>query len=411
MMARFAYGESALNDQPGSTMHIYRILGCGLLLVIYLNGCRFTPITPAVKTPVIEYPQPTYTSRITSTSITSQIPPTQYRPIVPQQSATANQVSTPEIPASISAENVGLLKEKIKFQYSSWNLVLGTAWSPDSRLLAVAAGNDVHIYSSQDLKEVTTLPTPVWVTSLAFDPQNRFIATSNLKGDFTLWDLSTFQADTELSHQGAHKKGINQIVFSPDGQFLATAANDGLVRIWSTQTGALYNEIIGGSFAIPAIAFTDMGSNLAIVNGNLIRIRDIQTSRFVHTLRGNQVIQSVAIHPNGNLLASGIENNSIQLWDIASETQVGELAVLQGQEKKSSPLIWQVAFNPDGTLIAAAESDATTLIWNSRTQLLLTTLAGHTKAVTCVSFSPDGRLLATGSLDASVVLWEISRSP
>jgi WD40 repeat protein len=64
-----------------------------------------------------------------------------------------------------------------------------------------------------------------------------------------------------------------------------------------------------------------------------------------------------------------------------------------------------VVFSPDGTRLASSSADGSVLLWDPRTQRLLTRLEGHEGETRGLAFSPDGRTLATGSLDRTLRLW------
>jgi WD40 repeat protein len=67
----------------------------------------------------------------------------------------------------------------------------------------------------------------------------------------------------------------------------------------------------------------------------------------------------------------------------------------------------EVAFSPDGTLLASGSADGAIKLWAVATGQLLQTLTYHTSSVNSMAFSPDGTYLASGSGDKTVVLWTV----
>ncbi|MBD2205545.1 WD40 repeat domain-containing protein [Calothrix sp. FACHB-1219] len=129
--------------------------------------------------------------------------------------------------------------------------------------------------------------------------------------------------------------------------------------------------------------------------------------RNIKTLSGhNNSILSVAISPDGKILASGSSDCTIKLWKLTT----GELlTTLTGH----SSSVFAVDFSPDGQTLASA-SDVEYLygnikLWDVCTGRVKQTLGSSLVALrtSCVAFSPDGQTLATGHFDAAIRLWHL----
>jgi WD40 repeat protein len=118
-------------------------------------------------------------------------------------------------------------------------------------------------------------------------------------------------------------------------------------------------------------------------------------------LGGTAGFEQVAFSPDGTLVAA-TEGAEVRLWDVATGKVVRTFA---GHTAQAIAL----AFAPDGRRLATGGRDRAIILWDVATGARLATLAGHTDTVHSVRFSPDGTRLASGGYDRRALVWDVSR--
>jgi WD40 repeat protein len=92
---------------------------------------------------------------------------------------------------------------------------------------------------------------------------------------------------------------------------------------------------------------------------------------------------------------------TIKLWQVSDGSLVRTLS-------GHTSAVVDVAFSPDGTLVASGSADDTIKLWQVSDGTLVNTLTGHTLFALRVAFSPDGAELASASFDMTLRLWKVS---
>jgi WD40 repeat protein len=153
---------------------------------------------------------------------------------------------------------------------------------------------------------------------------------------------------------------------------------------------------------ITSLAISPDGKKLASGSeDNTVQLWDVETGKQLTTLTGHSdYVLSVAFSPDGGKLASGSKDKTVRLWDVSTGTQ---LTTLKGHSSDVS----SVAFSPDGKKLASGSDENTVRLWDISTGTQLATLTGHSDGVFSVTFSPDGKKLASGSEDNTVRLWDV----
>ena len=123
-------------------------------------------------------------------------------------------------------------------------------------------------------------------------------------------------------------------------------------------------------------------------------------------LRGHtDKVTSIALSPDGRVIASASFDGTIRLWDIKTGQTIKELSI-------SKMPLFAVSFSPDGQYIAysyAVDEDCSIYIWNLNKNCHQCVLKGHESVIRSISFSHDGSSLVSASNDGTVRIWDISK--
>jgi WD40 repeat protein len=208
-----------------------------------------------------------------------------------------------------------------------------------------------------------------------------------------------------------HEQPVAGLAFRPGtaGRLLASAGQDGEVRLWDAGTGRSLAVLRDHSDRVTCVAFSADGRVLASAgHDRTVRLYDLEGGeespqpRSRPPLRADGPVWSVAFHPDGTTLAASAGPAgaaAVAVWNLKS-TRLRK--TLPGKVRAGSGL----AYSPDGRWLAGCAADRTVVLWDAKTGKLHHALKGHRADVTGVAFAPEGRPLASADVDGRVCLWD-----
>ncbi|HTL18752.1 MAG TPA: serine/threonine-protein kinase, partial [Patescibacteria group bacterium] len=210
--------------------------------------------------------------------------------------------------------------------------------------------------------------------------------------------------------------GVNSIAFSPDDRYLASAGADGKVTVWDIATRRVLRSFIahtnGYAFSV-AFDPTDSAHLVSAGSDKHVKLWDWNATNVLHSWPIQFSFQwgmahAVAFNPNGKQIAAAVGRGIVTVWNA---TTGKELFSVSGERKDSdfaTFTVFSLAFSPDGQRLAAGSSDGLVSVFDARTGQLIKNLGRPTNPVSGLAFSDgEGRRLTAASFDSSVRVWDV----
>jgi len=237
------------------------------------------------------------------------------------------------------------------------------------------------------------------IDDIAFSPEGQYLAVASGIGVW-IYEVATSRALMLIPTASS----VRSVSFSPDGATLASGAWDGTVKLWDVATGEPIATLEGHVDVVQSVSFSPDGATLASSGAwdGTVKLWDVASREIITTLEGHGgAVWSASFSPDGATLAWGTYDGTVKLWDVASREII---TTLQGH----ADAVFSASFSPDGDTVASASWDGTVKLWDVATHTTIATLQGHADAVFSVEFSPDGATLASGAWDSTVKLWDVA---
>jgi WD40 repeat protein len=230
--------------------------------------------------------------------------------------------------------------------------------------------------------------------ALALSPDEHTLASGCEDGSLKLWDVES----GALLWAGWHTQGTWCLAFAPNGSLLASGSEDGSVRLWEASLGTPLEDMPHPG-PVFSLAWSPDGRLLASGDATgTIRLWDGQEGTVRAVLQGHSGnVQSLAFTPESRHLLSGSDDGTLRLWEVENAQCV---RVMQGSVASLFDLDW----SPDGRQLVSGGTDTLVTIWDVAGRRPPRELRGHHWDVYGVAWSPDGSLLASCGLDHTIRL-------
>jgi WD40 repeat protein len=206
-----------------------------------------------------------------------------------------------------------------------------------------------------------------------------------------------------------HDDAITALAASPDGRWLISGDNNGLLCVWDLKKQKLRKaKELDPSVStyldeIDDLAVSPDGKYLFAQHYQKIFILAIPRLKPVEVIEPAATPETFALSADGKWLA--VSNyRTIELWSIDEKKMKARLQkTIEGLDRTP----YDLAFSPDGKYLASADSQALVKIWSVPSGSLYKSFSGQHSLVLAIAFSPDGKFLATAGKIDNIRLWAV----
>lgn len=218
---------------------------------------------------------------------------------------------------------------------------------------------------------------------------------------------------------------VEGVAFSPNGKLVVTTGRDDSIRIWDVNSGKLIRRLIVDELdhTTYAAAFSpDGGKIVSVSDRGFVRLWDARSGQLLSKTLGHTEhefganVYGVAFSPNGRTFATAGSDKPVCIWDAANGTKLKEL-----QSDSGGSDARPVAYSRDSKLLASGDQNGTIQIWNLAEGSAAKIIPkAHQRDIVALAFTKDGSFLIScgnrfqrtgersGRLVSQIHVWDVA---
>ncbi|XP_065841263.1 cell division cycle protein 20 homolog [Oscarella lobularis] len=284
-------------------------------------------------------------------------------------------------------------------------------WS-STNVISIALDNVIYLWNAETSKSTEIFDfsreaeeSDVYGSSLAFDDFGRYLGIGSSQGKILLWDVTK---QKQVRTLGCHRSRVAALRWN--GPILASGSRLGDLYMHDVRVAESYVGCFAGAHAgeLCGLSWSNNGRYLASGgNDNQINIwcgRDIANVSLLHTMSEHQAaVKPLAWCPwQSSLLASGAgtADRCIKFWNGASGQCLGSVDT----KSQVCGLVWSSDHRELVSAHGFTENQVT--IWKYPKMTKVAELTGHTERVLHIALSPDRACLASLGADETLRVWK-----
>jgi WD40 repeat protein/serine/threonine protein kinase len=295
-------------------------------------------------------------------------------------------------------------REVINSLQLSQGLVRNLTYSDDGSVLASGGiGGTVVLHILESGQKITLPGGAPTVQYLTFVGETELVAISD-RGVVVLIDLS--QQREAVAFEGLDGVALS-VASTLDRRTLAAGNEQGDIALWDLESKNLLRTLRGLRGPISNIAFSRDGSRIAAVTNEpndapTIALWNTEDGQLLQSFRGHSnAITGLALRADASMLATSSVDQTLRIWDGASDKELRSQTIPEGQGWYSS-----VAFSPDGSMLATGTMGGQIEFYNPDTGDQIGSVDLQSGSVLALAFRLDGNQLAASTRDGGVWLLE-----